>query len=85
MTTINKLKNAWISNDTGLTGNVSFINEGKSIFKGDVSFINAPTMSGANISSTSISDSALSSNVPLKNGVNIFTNENYFLNNIALN
>ena len=33
---INKLKNLWISNDTGLTGNVSLINSGKSIFKDTV-------------------------------------------------
>jgi hypothetical protein len=34
---INKFKNAWISNDTGLTGGVSLINSGKSIFKDTVS------------------------------------------------
>ena len=75
---INKLKNAWISNNTGLTGNVSFINEGKSIFKDDVSFIKAPSMSGANISSASISDTALSSNVPLKNAYNTFLSTTNF-------
>ena len=39
MTTINKLKNAWISSDTGLTGTyqtVSLLNEGKSEFKNNV-------------------------------------------------
>ena len=37
MSNINKFKNAWISNDTGLTGGVSLINSGKSIFKDTVS------------------------------------------------
>ena len=37
---------------------------------------NAPTMSGANISATSIPDTALSSNIPLKNASNTFTNTN---------
>jgi hypothetical protein len=37
---------------------------------------NAPTMSGANISSASIPDSALSSNIPLENGTNTFTGAN---------
>ena len=36
MTIINKLKNVWIADNTDLTGNVSMINEGKSIFNGDV-------------------------------------------------
>ena len=34
--TINKFKNAWISSDTGLTGAVSLINEGKTTLKDDL-------------------------------------------------
>ena len=46
---------------------------------------NAPTMSGANISATSIPDGALSSNIPLKNGTNTYTGANTFSNLIFSN
>lgn len=46
------------------------------IFPGQVTMSNAPTMSGGNISAASIPDSALSSNVPLKNASNTFTGLN---------
>jgi len=44
---------------------------------------NKPTMSGANITAGTIPDGALSSNIPLKNGANSFTNTNTFTSTIS--
>jgi len=55
MTTVNKLKNAWLSNDTtnldGTYGKVSILNEGKTELKGDT-LINTKLAINKNIDST---------------------------------
>jgi len=84
--------------DSALTTNVALLS-GTQTFSGTKTFTggitatgtqaitfgtNAPTMSGANISATSIPDSALTTNIPLKNGTNTFTGANA-INNQYIN
>ena len=94
MSNINKFKNAWISNDTGLTGGVSLINSGKSIFKDTVNI----GLTGATGQQLTVNGDINYTGNLLKNGTvdtvsisgtNTFTGQNTFsnltFNNISSN
>lgn len=100
MSSQNKLLNAWISNNTNLTGGVSLRNEGKTYLTQELKTAggvdctasqtinfgsNAPTMSGASIANASIPDAALSSNIAVLNkNPQTFTGINSFSNSTTI-